>query len=251
MKRIKIDIENWDLTEALPDNSQLVVVKVELLDAVIPVDSLAQDITIIAQCIQLAYNGVASFPKLQIRVLHSGQKSISLCYDMAITLNAFVGSSQKVLSRLAACFEYLLDAQEEDACDVLARLEQVAGEMMKKATSLSEQFKTESEVMKEILSDTISERGNQYEIKEQSTKQIAISEIDQKTSQDAIREVEKQMSNAQRLFNDIQKKLNTKEKDYENAFKKLNTLEDNVCTVSAAYLRRNPNIKLESSDSYQ
>ena len=160
---IVIDGEQYDLVSIPNARSKLVRSAKEELLGSLELHSLVEDLGKLGNFIRVAYNGVAGYTEVQIKVQRVGYKITKLADKSAVTVHRFKGASQSVLKKLKATYEYLLDGLEEMALETFSQLTSIAIDMAAAADELRNDFEKATTDVKNALEDTQRAKGSEVE----------------------------------------------------------------------------------------
>ncbi len=103
-------------------------------------DDFLKDMALVGSLFYVAYNGVATQPKLRGEVSALQVKYMKLCSDSHSAMNDFQSSSELMLGYLKNFFGYLLQAEEDTALLYIGYMAKAAAKMADTATGLKEGF---------------------------------------------------------------------------------------------------------------
>ena len=118
-------------------------------------EALVADLSRVGKCVRIAYNGVAGYTELQIKIRRIAVNVSRLCDKSAITVGMFKQASGTVLVDLQATYHFLIDGLEDMGIETIHSTSRVAEEMKESAQKLADEFQEESERVEEALFDTI------------------------------------------------------------------------------------------------
>ena len=111
---------------------------------------LADDLGRVGNFVRIAYNGVAGYTDLQIKIRRIGYDVTKLCDISAVTVSMFKRASTSILADLQGTYQFLLDRLEDMALETLAAVNDVAKDMAGAAEQLSKEFDEQSSQHLEI-----------------------------------------------------------------------------------------------------
>ena len=152
-----------------PPSQGAVVVKeeTEFLLGSVDLQCLVADLGRLGNLIRLAYNGVAGYTDLQIKIREVGYNITKLCDKSAVTVAKFKQASGSIVIDLKSTYEFLLDGLEDIALATLSSVATVAKDMAAAADQLHQDFDNESKRVEEALKLTMMTRGSEDERKKQ------------------------------------------------------------------------------------
>ena len=228
---IVIDGEQYDLVSIPNARSKLVQsAKSELLGS-LELHSLVEDLGKLGNFIRVAYNGVAGYTEVQIKVQRVGYKITKLADKSAVTVHRFKGASQSVLKKLKGTYEYLLDGLEEMALETISQLTSIAKDMAAAADELHNDFEKATTDVENALEDTERAKGSDEErikAREEERKEFEIKKQKAVILQRDATEAEER---AKAFYANAQKRED-KAFDAHNSF--LNTITDAVTGIVGA-----------------
>ena len=151
---IEIEGDTYSLVSVPSASSQLVKTEKEKLLGSLDLASLVEDLGKLGNFIRVAYNGVAGYTDIQIKVQKVGYKITKLADKSAVTVQNFKSASQSILEELKGTYEFLLDGMEGMALETLSLLGSVAEDMAKAAEELQKEFEQATNDVIEALEDT-------------------------------------------------------------------------------------------------
>ena len=139
--------------------------------------SLVSDLSMVGKFTRIAYNGVAGYADLQIKIRKIGVNVSKLCDKSAITVGKFKQTSRTVLVDLQASYQFLLDGMEDIAIVTLKSVATVAEGMAEAAEQLAKAFEEEHDRVEEAHAETLqtkTKEERQKEAKEKEAKRLEI-----------------------------------------------------------------------------
>ena len=155
MVTITIKDETFSILEVPDSNSTLVK---ELEDVVLAggdLNSLMTDLSMVGKFTRIAYNGVAGYTDLQIKIYHIRVNVSKLCDKSAITVGKFKKASRAFFVDLQTTYQFVVDGMEDMAIVTLQGTATVIQGMANDADELAKTFEEESEQVTEHSIDTI------------------------------------------------------------------------------------------------
>ena len=132
---------------------------------------IADDLNIIARCLDIAYNSLVKFPNLQGEVNDLQINVLVLADKSEVTINEYLRASSRVLDWLEWTYQYLYDGKLKIAQDIFKSVSDEANEMASKAEGLQIQYETECSRAKKLLKDVYAEQQKNVDHKEQVSKE--------------------------------------------------------------------------------
>ena len=164
LERNPITIEGETYTIAnVPDGSKLVLKVRSRILAEMKLDDLLSKLQLVGKLLFVAYNGVATEPKLRGELSTLQVNYMTLCAKSYEAMVAFDDYCTKMLGHLKNLFNYLLNGKEDLALLYLSRMGQVADEMAKTATELATGFQEVFLQATRVLADTEVAKGTEEE----------------------------------------------------------------------------------------
>ena len=151
---VKIGDETFTLTEVPGCDTDLVCKQKKLLLGDVNLESLVADLGRVGKFVRLAYNGVAGYTDLQIKIRDIGYNVTLLCDKSAVTVTKFKQASGSILEALQSSYEFLLEGFDDMASECLASTAHVAEQMAKAANELQLEFLAESKRVEQAWADT-------------------------------------------------------------------------------------------------
>lgn len=160
---VVIEGETFNLVSIPDARSKLVQTAKEHLLGSLDLHSLVEDLGKLGNFIRVAYNGVAGYTEVRIKVHRVGCKITKLADKSAVTVHKFKGASTSVLEELKGTYEYLLDGLEEMALETLSQLTSIAKDMAVAANELHNDFEQATTDVIDALEDTQKAKGSEEE----------------------------------------------------------------------------------------
>ena len=154
--------ERFSIVEVPDSNTQIVVSEKERLLGSIDFQALVTDLSKVGNCVRIAYNGVAGYTELQIKIRYNVTK---LCNKSAVTVSKLKQASGSILGDLQGTYQFLLDGFEELALDTLHAVSEVAKDMAHAADELHKEFDEESKRVEGTLKETMTKKGEETDRK--------------------------------------------------------------------------------------
>lgn len=174
---VKIGEETFSLVEVPASGTVVVEEQRKLLLGSVDLPTLVADLGRVGKFVRVAYNGVAGYTELQIKIRGIGYDVTKLCDKSAVTVAKFKQASGSILGDLQGTYQFLLDGLEEMAVETLKGITDVAKDMAAAADQLHEDFDNESQRVEEALKETMttkgSEEGHKKEL-EEKTRQLEV-----------------------------------------------------------------------------
>lgn len=203
---IEIQGDTYSLVSVPSASTQLVKKEKENLLGSLDLASLVEDLGKLGNFIRVAYNGVAGYTDIQIKVQQVGYKITKLADKSAVTVHNFKSASQSILEELKGTYEFLLDGMEGMALETLSLLGSVAADMAKAAEELQKEFEQATNDVIEALEDTQKAKGTEEKRKktlERERKEFESRKLQAEVIQERALEAEE---NAKVLFNEAQER---------------------------------------------
>ena len=181
---VKIGAETFSIAEIPASGTLLVEKQKNLLLGSVDLPSLVTDLGRVGNFIRIAYNGVAGFTDLQIKIRGIGYDITKLCDKSAVTVAKFKQASGSILGDLQGTYQFLLDALEDMALETLSAVSDVAKDMAAAANQLHNDFDEESKRVEEALKDTMRTKGSEEKRKKELELKAAELEIDKTKAQE-------------------------------------------------------------------
>ena len=131
----------------------------------VDLEALVADLSRVGKFVRIAYNGVAGYTELQIKIRRIAVNVSRLCDKSAITVGMFKQASGTVLVDLQATYHFLIDGLEDMGIETFRSTSRVAEEMKEAAQKLAEEFQKESERVEMRTKDSEEERKKLLEEK--------------------------------------------------------------------------------------
>ena len=106
---VKLEDETFSLLEIPESNSALVKKHEDLVLTGVDLDSLVTDLSMVGKFTRIAYNGVAGYTELQIKIRRIGVNVSQLCDKSAMTVGKFLQTSEAILQDLQTTYQFLID----------------------------------------------------------------------------------------------------------------------------------------------
>ena len=179
---VQIGDEIFSLTEVPGSETALVRAQIESLLGDINLESLVADLGRVGQFVRLAYNGVAGYTDLQIKIRDIGYNVAILCDKSAVTVTKFKQASGSIIEALQSTYEFLLEGFDDMASECLASTADIAEEMAKAANDLAGEFYKESQRVENAWSATKEKHDSEEKRKTNMAKQAVKYEEDVKAA---------------------------------------------------------------------
>lgn len=124
----------------VPDTSKLVLATKGRVLAEMKLDDLLNKLQLVGKLLFVAYNGVATVPKLRGEVSTLQTNYMKLCANSSEAMLAIEEYCTKMLVLYRSLFTYLLSGKEDTALAYLGRMAKVADDMAATATELATGF---------------------------------------------------------------------------------------------------------------
>ena len=198
---VKLEDESFSLLEIPESKSALVKKHEDLVLTGIDLDSLVTDLSMVGKFTRIAYNGVAGYTDLQIKIRRIGVNVSQLCDKSAMTVGKFLQTSEAILLDLQTTYQFLIDGMEDMAIVTLESTATIAKGMATAAEQLAAAFDEEAKRVSEVLEDT------------QRTRNSAVEE--KKLEEDEAEKHQKDKEDAQRKRSEFEKQIDKHEQEYD------------------------------------
>lgn len=162
---VVIGKETYSIAEIPASGTVLVSDQKKLLLGAVDLPALVTDLGNVGKFVRVAYNGVAGYTDLQIRIREIGYDVTKLCDKSAVTVAKFKQASGSILEDLQGTYQFLLDGLEDMAIDTLSAIGSVAKDMATAADELHREFDEESLRVEEALKETMRTKGSETQRK--------------------------------------------------------------------------------------
>lgn len=169
--QVTIDGETFDLIVIPSAESRMVQSAKKKLLGQLDLQTLVSDLGKLGKFMRVAYNGVAGYTEVQIKVQIVGYEITELADKSALTVKQFKDTSQEVLEDLKSTYQYLLDGLEEVSLVTLSMMGNKAANMAEAAEELRKDFDQAKKVVKSTLEDTMRAKGEEQKNREILEKQ--------------------------------------------------------------------------------
>ena len=169
--QVTIDGETFDLIVIPSAESRMVQSAKKKLLGQLDLQTLVSDLGKLGKFMRVAYNGVAGYTEVQIKVQTVGYEITELADKSALTVKQFKDTSQEVLEDLKSTYQYLLDGLEEVSLVTLSMMGNKAANMAEAAEELRKDFDQAKKVVKSTLEDTMRAKGEEQKNREILEKQ--------------------------------------------------------------------------------
>ena len=184
---VRYEDETFDILEIPKRNSALVKEYEDFVSARADLDYLVADLNMVGKFTQMAYNGVAGYTDLQIKIRRIGVNVSRLCDQSTNMVWEFERKSRTIVVDLQTTYQFLIDGMEDMAIVTLQSTATVAQGMAEAAEQLAKEFDKEFERVEDAHDDTLktkdSEKKRKSDLEEE--KRIAKIERDKKVTESA------------------------------------------------------------------
>ncbi|XP_068762191.1 caldesmon-like [Montipora capricornis] len=201
---IEIQGDTYSLVSIPSASSQLVKKEKENILGSLDLASLVEDLGKLGNFIRVAYNGVAGYTDIQIKVQRVGYNITKLADKSAVTVHNFKNASQSILEELKGTYEFLLDGMEGMALETLSQLGSVAADMAKDAEELQKEFEKATEEVIQALEATQKVKGTEEETKKTLERKRKEFESQIEQAEEIQKRALEAEENAKALFNEAQ-----------------------------------------------
>ena len=221
MAVVKINDEQFSVLE-IPSSESMIVKKArDTMLGSIDLDVLVDDLRHVGDFVRIAYNGVAGYTDLQIKIRRIGYDVTKLCDKSAVTVSMFKRASTSILDDLQATYQFLLDQLEDMALETLAAVNDVAKEMSVAAEQLSKEFDEQSKKVESALEDTMNTKGKEEKDKKEMEKKRREFKISKEKSEREVKEREKELEECEKRYQEAQRKQESAESSARNPIKQI------------------------------
>lgn len=152
---VKYKDEAFNILEIPKSNSALVKEHEDLVLTSADLDSLVSDLSLVGKFTRIAYNGVAGYTDLQIKIRRIAVDVTKLCRESTILVREFKLKSSTILVDLQATYQFLIDGMEDMAIVTLQSTATEAQGMAEAAERLANAFEKESKLVENAHGDTL------------------------------------------------------------------------------------------------
>ena len=222
-KLVTIDGTQYSIEEPPPEDSPVVVLRLEEILNAVNLEALVKDLTKVGNFIHMASVGVtvARHTELQIRVQKIGFSVTILGSKSHTAIGQFRRACGKILEALQATYEYLLLNMEKTSLRMLNEVATVAKEMATVAQELQYAFEAETKKVIDVLEEAMRVRGLKKENKDKLLRQIKEFDLMKQKAEEARKEAIKAEEKHWQLFEDAKRKQYKALKKSSNPFKNL------------------------------
>ena len=247
MALVNIGDEQFSMLE-IPSSKSIIVKKErDTMLGSIDLAVLVVDLGRVGNFVRIAYNGVAGYTDLQIKIRRIGYDVTKLCDKSAVTVSMFKRASTSILADLQGTYQFLLDQLEDMALETLAAVNDVAKDMAGAAEQLSKEFDEQSKKVESALEDTMTTKGKEEENKKEIEKKRRELEISKVKSEKEVKEREKELEECEKRYREAQKKQESAESSARNPLKQMaNAL---FSAATAPFTRGQGGVRLFDTDS--
>ena len=221
MALVKIGDEQFSLLEIPSSKAMIVKKERDTMLGSIDLAVLVDDLGRVGNFVRIAYNGVAGYTDLQIKIRRIGYDVTKLCDKSAVTVSMFKRASTSILADLQGTYQFLLDQLEDMALETLAAVNDVAKDMAGAAEQLSKEFDEQSKKVELALEDTMNTKGREEESKKETEKRRRELEISKEKSEKEVKEREKELEECEKRYLEAQRKQESAESSARNPFKQM------------------------------
>ena len=175
---VTVGDETFNILEIPKSNSALVKENEDLVMAGVDLDSLVTDLSMVGEFTRIAYNGVAGYTDLQIKIRRIGVRVSDLCDTSAITVGKFKKTSRTILTNLQTTYQFLIDGMEDMAIITLKSTATVAQGMADCADQLAKAFREEAKQVEGALEDTCRTKDSEEKRKKALEEEEKIYEVE-------------------------------------------------------------------------
>ena len=181
-------------------STALVKQQEEYLVASVDLEALVADLSRVGKFVRIAYNGVAGYTELQIKIRRISVNVSRLCDKSAITVGMFKQASGTVLVALRATYSFLVDGLEDMGMGTFRSSSKVAEEMKEAAQKLAEEFQEEAKRVEEALDDTIRTKHSEEERKKLSEEKAKRYEIERAKAEEEKKVTERDIGFHEKMY---------------------------------------------------
>ena len=175
---VKYEGRDYNVLEIPENNTALVKEHEDLVLASADLESLVRDLSLVGKFIRIAYNGVAGYTDLQIKVRRVGINVSKLCNESTNLVWQFKLKSRTVLEDLQSTYQFLSDGMEDIALGVLQSTATEAQGMAEAAKKLAQAFEEESGRVEDAHEDTLKTKAAEKKRKDDLDEEKKRAEIE-------------------------------------------------------------------------
>ena len=192
-------------------------------DVTITIDlhDIPGDLLLVAKFLQVAENGLVSFPVIQGKVKKSQIQILKLADKSQVAISDFARASSRVIDSLESTHYHLYNGNIEMATKMYTSIAKEAEEMAETARTLSDKYQEEVEKLEGILNETYEKK--EAKIKEKTDSEAGKGELTSSIKKFEVlkREAHEKLMKMESLFNEAKRKERKALKKDGDSFKKL------------------------------
>lgn len=168
---VKFEEETFNILEVPRSDSALVKEHEELVLAHADLNSLVTDLNMVGSFTRIAYNGVAGYTDLQIKIRRIAVNVSRLCDSSTNLVWEFKLKSRTILMNLQITYQFLVDGKESMAIVTLQSIASVAHGMAEAAEQLAKAFDEESDRVEDAQDKTLKTKNSEEKRKDDLEKE--------------------------------------------------------------------------------
>ena len=213
--------ESYSVLERPPVKSQLVEEAQADVTITIDLHDIPGDLLLVAKFLQVAENGLVSFPVIQGKVKKSQIQILKLTDKSQVAISDFARASSRVIDNLESTHFYLYNGNIEMATKMYASIAKEAEEMAETARTLSMKYQEEVEKLEGILNEAYEKKEAKMKEKTDSEAEKGKLSSDIKKFEALKKEAHQKFLKMESLFNEAKRRERKALKKNGNLFKKL------------------------------
>ena len=218
---------SYSVLERPSVKSQLVEEAQADVTITIDLNDMPGDLLLVAKFLQVAENGLVSFPVIQGKVKKSQIQILKLTDKSQVAISDFARASSRVIDNLESTHYYLYNGNIKMATKMYTSIAKEAEEMAETARTLSDKYQKEVEKLEGILNET-------YEKKEAKMKEKTDSEAEKGELTSSIKKLEALKKEAHEKFMKMESLFNEAKRRERKALKKDGNLFKKLVNVVAS-----------------
>ena len=207
---ITIGQESYSVLEKPPIDSLLVEEAHEDVTITINLYEMPRDMLLVAKFLQVAENGLVSYPAIQGKVKMSQIQILQLTDKSQVVISDFARASSRVIDSLESTHYHLYNGNIEMATKMYASIAKEAEEMAETARTLSRKYDEEVQKLKDILTET-------YNMKQENLKKKSDLEAEKGKLTSSIKKLEELKNQAQEKFEKMESLFNEAKQSEKDA----------------------------------
>ena len=207
---IIIGRESYSVIEKPPIHSLLVEEAYEDVTITINLYEMPKDMLLAAKFLQVAENGLVSYPVIQGKVKVSQIQILQLTDKSQVAISNFARASRRVINNLESTYYHLYNGNIEMATKMYTSIAKEAEEMAEAARTLSKKYNEEVQKLNDILTET-------YETKQENLKKKTDSEVEKGRIASSIEKLEALKNKANEKFMTMESLFNEAKQNESDA----------------------------------